>query len=84
MTQELIAKALGISRPTVIKMKARGEDVERKAKTQLCMLTIQSLPKESAYNIEEFLELLSDYGFLSEEGKEYKTIFWEEFIKDNI
>ena len=42
---------------------------------------IKQYPHISVQDLENILESLSDMGYISEKGKDFKTAFWRLFIK---
>lgn len=43
---------------------------------------IRCFPDISVSELDEILDWLADYGFLSVSGLDFKTLFWSTYIKD--
>lgn len=43
---------------------------------------VRSFPDISVSELDDILEWLADYGFLSTSGLEFKSWFWSTYIKD--
>jgi DNA-binding XRE family transcriptional regulator len=81
-----MAKNLGISRPTLYQRMKDGVDIstpELDIQTQKLCLKFSAIHSTiSPHELELILETLADFKLLNKDGIDFKSSYWELFIKD--
>lgn len=86
LTKSQIAKNLGISRPTLDKKIKRGEEISLPIldaeRMRMCIEFSATHKNITPQDLENVLEGLQDFGFLSKEGVRFRSNYWSLFIKE--
>lgn len=86
LSEDKIAKQLGISRTTLWKMRKDGKVIELPSvdlKSQVKCISFSARNNTSSpHDLENILEDLQDMGLLNEQGIQFRSQYWQLFIKE--
>ena len=86
LSEDKIAKQLGISRTTLWKMRKDGKVIELPSvdlKSQVKCISFSARNNTcSPHDLENILEDLQDMGLLNEQGIQFRSQYWQLFIKE--
>lgn len=86
LSEDKISKQLGISRTTLWKMRKGGKVIELPSidlNAQVkCVSFSAKNNRFSPHDLENILEDLQDMGLLSEQGIQFRSQYWQLFIKE--
>jgi len=86
MNKSQAARILGVSRPTLDKMIVDGENVLQQAENlqqiQNIIHPLSFLKNSTPNEVDDFLEYMSDKGYLSKAGSVFRKKFWAAYIKE--